>query len=131
MNSLNRAIKAAFDSSGNNKEVNKAYVEFIKANFIIPIENNSHSEDPKVLFLQEDEKVILPVFTEMTYLDAWANSIKHKIELLKLSGVDLLKGIGDDVSVGLDIGSEYYKEFYPAEIARMRSLILKFFKQDN
>lgn len=128
MNSLNVAIKDALESSGNTKEANKAYLEFIKANFIIPIEQNNHEDNPEVLFLQDKDNVFLPVFTEISYLDAWAVEISSTIKLLKLSGVDLLKGIGENVTVCLDIGSETYKEFNPAELARMRSMVLKLFK---
>ena len=127
MNSLNSAIKDALGSSGNLKEANKAYLEFIKANFIIPVEKNADDENPKVLFLQDDNNLFLPVFTEMNYLDAWAAEINKEISLLKLSGVDLLKGLGENVTVCLDIGSDLYKEFNPSEIARMRSMVLKFF----
>lgn len=127
MNSLNSAIKEAYKTSGNLKEANKAYLEFIKANFIIPIEQNADSDNPTVLFLQENDNCFLPVFTEMDYLNTWASEISKEIQLLKLSGVDLLKGIGDNVTVCLDIGSDVYKEFNPAEIARMRSMVLKFF----
>lgn len=129
MNSLNIAVKDALASKGNTKEANKAYLEFIKANFIIPIEKEGkEEEEPKVLFLQEDDHFFLPVFTDLSYLDAWAKEISYDIKLLKLSGVDLLKGIGDQVTVCLDIGSDCYKAFAPAEIARMKSLVLKFFK---
>lgn len=128
MNALNSAIQEAFKSSGNLKEANKAYLEFIKANFIIPIENNSDSENPEVLFLQENANVFLPVFTEIDYLHDWAADISKEIKLLKLSGVDLLKGLGDEVTVCLDIGSAGFKEFNPSEIARMKSMVLKFFK---
>ncbi|KTC82189.1 SseB family protein [Legionella cherrii] len=128
MNALNHAIKEALNAAGNNKEANKAYLEFIKANFIIPIEKNSDDNQPKVLFLQEQEHVFLPVFSEMSYLDAWAVDIATDIKLLKLSGVDLLKGLGENVTVCLNIGSDIYKEFNPSETARMRSMVLKFFK---
>lgn len=127
MNSLNSAIKNALESSGNLKEANKAYLEFIKANFIIPIEQNAEDDDPLVLFLHDNDNLFLPVFTEMNYLDAWASEISTKIKLLKLSGVDLLKGLGENVTVCLDIGTDLYKEFNPSEIARMRSMVLKFF----
>lgn len=131
MNSLNKAVKAALEVNGNLKEANKAYLEFIKANFIIPVEQtDTENEEPKVLFLQEGKNVFLPVFTDMAFLNAWAGEISKNIQLLKLSGVDLLKGIGDEVTVCLDIGSDAYKEFNPSEIARMRSMVLKFFK-DN
>ncbi|HAT8209325.1 TPA: SseB family protein, partial [Legionella pneumophila] len=115
-------------SSGSSKEANKVYLEFIKANFIIPIESNSDDNDPRVLFLEENNTVFLPVFTDMKYLDTWAKEISPHIKLLKLSGVDLLKGLGEQVTVCLDIGSELYKEFNPSEIERMRSMVLKLFK---
>ncbi|KTD66592.1 putative Fe-S center protein [Legionella santicrucis] len=128
MNALNLAIKEALLSAGNTKEANKAYLEFIKANFIIPIEQGTENE-PKVLFLQENGQIFLPVFTEISYLNSWASEIAEEIKLLKLSGVDLLKGLGDNVTVCLNIGSEIYKEFNPSEITRMRSIVLKLFKK--
>lgn len=128
MNPLNKAIKDAIASEGNNKEANKAYLEFIKANFIIPVEQDGAEDEPRVLFLQEQNHIFLPVFTEKVVLDAWAKDITQEIKLLKLSGVDLLKGLGDEVTVCVDIGSDGYKEFNPAETARMRSMVLKLFK---
>lgn len=128
MNSLHLAIKDAIAAAGNNKEANKAYLEFIKANFIIPVEQQAPNDEPKVLFLQDNNQVFLPVFTEMDYLSAWAAEISQNIQLLKLSAVDLLKGLGENVTVCLDIGTEGYKEFNPAETARMRSMVLKLFK---
>ena len=128
MNALDHAIKEALNSAGNTKEANKAYLEFIKANFIIPVEQDAEEEQPRVLFLQDNGAIFLPVFTEMSYLDAWASDVAQKINLLKVSGVDLLKGIGDNITVCLNIGSDTYKEFNPSETARMRSMVLKFFK---
>ena len=131
MNSLNTAVQEALDAQGNQKEANKAYLEFIKANFIVPIEEQNvteANEEPRVLFLQEGNHVFLPVFTEKNDLDVWAKDIAQNIQVLKLSGVDLLKGIGDHITVCLNIGSTYYKEFNPSELARMRSMVLKFFK---
>ncbi len=128
MNELEIAIEKAIISQGSNTEANKAYLEFIKANFIIPIEKTSSNDSPVVLYLEENGQVFLPVFTSMTYFDEWAKDIKDDIQLLKLSGVDLLKGIGEQVIVCLNIGSDVYKEFNPAELARMRSMVLKLFK---
>src|SRR3990167_7090477 len=127
MNSLEAAIKKALDLSGSTNEANKVYLEFIKANFMIPINKFSDPEKPEVLFLVENEHTFLPVFTDKKYLDQWAFDIKEDIELLKLSGVDLLKGVGDKVIICLNIGSTIYKEFNIAEIERMRSLVLKVF----
>lgn len=127
MNALDQAIEQALLTEGSNKEANKAYLEFIKANFIIPVEKGT-AEEPIVLYLEENEQVFLPVFTQMEFFDAWAFDISDSIEVLKLSGVDLLKGIGESVIVSLNIGTKLYKEFNPAELARMRSMVLKLFK---
>ena len=129
MNALEKAIEQALLTEGSNKEANKAYLEFIKANFIIPVEKSVLSEEePRVLYLEENDQVFLPVFTQMAYFDTWASDISDSIQLLKLSGVDLLKGIGEHVIVSLNIGTTQYKEFNPAELARMRSMVLKLFK---
>lgn len=128
MNALELAIQEAFNHPEEPPITNKVYLEFIKANFIVPIERTSAEDAPEVLFFQENNQLFLPVFTEMAHLDQWATEISDRIKLLKLSGVDLLKGIGDDVTVCLDIGARTYKEFNPAELARMRSMVLKLFK---
>lgn len=128
MNALSLAVTQALENEGKTQEANKAYLEFIKANFIIPIEKNLADSSPQVLFLKENDQLFLPVFSDMQWLDSWAFEIKDDIQVLKLSGVDLLKGIGDEVTVCLDIGCKHYKEFNASEIARMRSMVLKFFK---
>lgn len=127
MNELEKAIEQALLTEGSNKEANKAYLEFIKANFIIPIEKNAPEDEPRVLYLEENNQVFLPVFSSMDYFDQWASDISDAVQLLKLSGVDLLKGISEQVIVSLNIGSKLYKEFNPSELARMRSMVLKLF----
>ena len=126
MNSLEEAIKKTFDLSGSTAEANKAYLEFIKANFVVPVDKNSSDEEPEVLYLEEGSHIFLPVFTTKEHFESWAQEICEQVKVLILTGVDLLKSIGDGVTVSLNIGSPHYKEFNPAEIARMRSMVLKF-----
>ena len=128
---LEEAIKTALHHGGEMQAANKAYLEFIKANFMVPTQMNIEpikTITPEVLFLQEGEHTFLPVFTTMNYLSIWAYEISDQINVLHLSGVDLLKGLGDKITVCLNIGTPYYKEFNPSEIARMRSIVLKLFK---
>lgn len=127
MNALELAVRAAIDAEGERNKANKAYLEFIKANFIVPIERNTPETGAQVLFLEEADEIFLPVFSSEFYLDAWVEPVKAKIDILKLSGVDLLKGIGENVTVALNIGSDCYKLFNPAEIDRMRGMVLKIF----
>lgn len=125
---LEQAIINALRAEGKSQEANKAYLEFIKANFLVPIEKNETEDEPKVLYLEENEETFLPVFSNRDALEQWAQPIADKISLLTLSGVDLLKGIGDHVTVCLNIGSAHFKAFNPQEIARMKGIVLKFFK---
>lgn len=128
MNALELAIKSAINTEGGAHEANKAYLEFMKANFIIPIEQTLKDTEPVVLYLHEQEETYLPVFSNMAYFDDWANDIREQVQLLKLSGVDLLKGIGDNITICLNPGSPVYKAFNPAELARLKSMVLKLFK---
>lgn len=128
MSSLERAILDALAANGESVAANRAYLEFTKANFIIPIRRESAPDAPEVLFLTENNEHFLPVFTSMEYLDTWAAEIAAEISILRLSGVDLLKGIGDQVHVCLDPPTPHGKVFSPAEIARMKGIVLKFFQ---
>ena len=128
MNALEKAVASAINSKGDTTHANKAYLEFIKANLIIPVEKNPKSEEPEVLFLTTSDKVFLPVFSSMQHFDNWAYEIKDEINLLKLSGVDFLKGIQENIIVALNPGADIYKEFNPSEIARMRSMVIKIFQ---
>ena len=130
MNALETAIQQALLANGNSQEANKAYLEFIKANFIIPVEKKPRHDEPEVLYLKENDHYFLPTFTSRSYFDDWAIDIKDDIHVLTLSGVDLLKGSGENVTVSLNIGSALYKEFNPSELARMRSMVIKLFKND-
>lgn len=127
MSPLEDAIRASYLNPEKNSTVNKAYLEFTKANFWVPVLQNT--EEPEVLRLECDNNIFLPVFSEKNYFHNWADEIKDSIEILHLTGVDLLKGVGDDVIIALNINTPYYKEFNPGEIARMRSIIIKIFKK--
>ncbi|OGV29141.1 MAG: Fe-S center protein [Legionellales bacterium RIFCSPHIGHO2_12_FULL_35_11] len=128
MNALEKSLENAIENNGESTAANKAYLEFIKANFIIPVEKDSKSGEPEVLYLNDNNHTFLPVFSSQNFLDKWAREISDKIKILQLSGVDLLKGIGENIIVCLNPGSQLYKEFNPAELARMRSMVLKIFK---
>ena len=99
MNDIELAIQNALASEGQNECANKAYLEFIKANFIIPIDKASSEDNPQVLFYPSEHHVFMPVFTNLDYLQQWAHDIQDSIATLHLSGVNLLQGIGDDVSL--------------------------------
>lgn len=129
MSALINAIKSAYQACDNTQNINKVHLEFLKANFILPIEKGSANE-PRVLFLNQGEHRFLPLFSEQALLDNWAEEIKEQIDLLHLTGVNLLKGLGNDVFVCLNPGDEYYKEFHPQELTKLKTIVAKFFNHD-
>ena len=128
MNTLETAIQAALAHKGEDSpSVNKAYLEFLKANFIIPIE--AQSAEPQVLFLQDAQGTFLPVFSEESIFLSWGAEVAPDIARLVVSGVDLLAGLGDNVSILLNIGAPSYKVFNPMELARLRNMAQKIFRK--
>lgn len=128
MSAIVTALLDAILHPNDTKRINKAYLEVIKANFIVPVELVGEGEEPRVLFLHESEGIFLPVFTDDIYLDGWAKGIAEHINVLRMSGIDLLKGLGNDVSVCLDIGAPHFKIFYPPEMNRLKSMVSKIFQ---
>jgi hypothetical protein len=125
MNEIELAVHRALESQGDTEDANQAYLAFMKANFFIPIEKETFSDDPKVLFFSTDHQVFLPIFSRREYLDAWAKDIQNEIAILHLTGVNLLNGVEDQVTLCFNIGTPLYKEFNPGELARMRSMLIK------
>lgn len=125
MNDIELAVHLALESKGASIDANKAYLAFMKANFFIPIEKESVADDPKVLFLSTNNQSFLPIFSRREYIDLWAKDIQDDIAVLHLTGVNLLNGVGDDVTLCFNIGTPLYKEFNPGELARMRSMLIK------
>jgi hypothetical protein len=125
MNQFEQALQKAIETQGQTEEANKAYLEFIKANFIVPIDKASADDNPEVLYFMTDDHAFLPVFSDIDYCHNWASEIQDSIKILHLTGVNLLQGIGEHVTVSCNLGTTLYKEFNPSELARMRSMILK------
>ncbi|MDP3560111.1 MAG: SseB family protein [Legionellaceae bacterium] len=128
MSTLEHAVAYALQHPDDSRAIDKAYLEFIKANFMIPIHAHSAEDAPEVLYLEENGIQYLPAFTNTDTLDVWAKDIAKQIKILRLTGVNLLKGVGEHVAVCLNLGDSASKIFHPEEIARMKSLIIKFWK---
>lgn len=125
MNDIESAIQNALQSQGSQADANKAYLAFMKANFFVPIEKKTKDEEPQVLFLTQGEQTFMPVFSQREYLHLWAKDVEAHVEVLHLTGVNLLSGVGDKVTICFNIGTPLYKEFNPGELARMRSMLIK------
>jgi hypothetical protein len=123
--SIEEAILAAIEAQGEQKIANHAYFNFLKSKLYIPVEKNSLDQEPKVLFLEENDHIFLPVFSDPLYLQEWAGSELHLIDIFELSGIELLKGLGSHVTVAFNPGQTSYKEFNPEEIEKLKTMVVK------
>lgn len=123
-NPLEELIEDAIRSNGDQTKVNQAYFGFLKSILLLPIEQGS-DEDPKVLFLHEDEQIVLTVFSQQKYLSAWASDEIHKISVYELKGSELISGLGDNVTMALNPGTSSYKLFNPEEILQLKTIVSK------
>ena len=121
---LEKTILQTIAANGDSKLANHAYFTFLKSDVYLPIEKGT-SEEPRVLFLEQNEHVFLPVFSDQQYLSQWAGDEFDKIDLYSLSGIELLKGLGDDVTLAFNPGTPSYKEFNPEEINKLKTMVVK------
>ncbi len=64
----------------------------------------------------EEAGVFYLFFTDISYVHDWGVDILNEIEPLHIKGFNLLTGIGEQVTICLNIGSSIYKEFSHEEI---------------
>lgn len=124
---LEQAIESAIAKEGEQTVATQAYMQFLKSQLLMPIENpdNHVDDEPRVLFLETDNQVFLPVFSQLEYLKEWAKDDFDKIGTFQLSGIELLKGLGVNVTVALNPGAPSYKEFNPEEIEKLKTMVMK------
>jgi SseB protein N-terminal domain len=122
--SLEDAISKALAEEGQEGAATKAYFTFLRSALLLPIEKGS-GEEPRVLFLEEDEYIFLPVFSQKELLIVWAAESLAQIDMYELSGIELLSGLGDNVTIALNPGSSTYKEFNPEEVLKLKTMVTK------
>lgn len=121
---LEQAILEALARQGDDDTATKAYFAFLKARHFLPIEKGS-GDDPKVLFLQDNDKVLLPIFSCQEYMHVWAGEHLSQIDIYELSANELLSGLGEEVTLVFNPGMSSYKEFNPEEILKLKTMIAK------
>ncbi|NDC31751.1 MAG: SseB family protein, partial [Bacteroidetes bacterium] len=82
-------------------------------------------DEPRVLFLESDEYVFLPIFSQKIFLIEWAAESMSRIDIYELSAIELLAGLGEHVTVALNPGTATYKEFNPEEILKLKTMVTK------
>jgi hypothetical protein len=126
MTELDTAIAAAFKSEGKQEEVNRVYLLLLKSSLFIPIEKDYQSteEEPfRPLFAQIDNQFFMLAFDTLERLQTWAGNHYNDLGYIELSGRDVIAGISDQAFLGLNYGSDFYKEFSPEEVKRLKAIV--------
>ena len=55
----------------------------------------------------------------------WAQNEMNKMAYVELSGHDMIVGMNENVYLALNVGTEFYKEFSPDEIKRIKIIVSK------
>lgn len=132
MTTLDKTISDAFLSEGQQAAVNKVYLTLLKTTLFLPVkqdtqqnaEQNKNLDEPFTpLFAKIDEKYFLMAFDQLQRLEAWAGEHRDQMGYVELSGKYLIQGINEEkVYLGLNTGTECYKEFSPDEIKRLKTV---------
>jgi hypothetical protein len=134
MTELDKLIAAAYASEGKQDDVNKVYLTFLRSALLIPVEKipegqvvnldpESEEEPFKPLFAKVDDNFFMLVFDQVERLRSWAGEQIDLIDYVEISGRDIIAGLNDQVFLGLNLGEEFYKEFSPAEIKQLKSIV--------
>lgn len=127
MTELDKLLKNTYQSQGQQNQVNKFYAAFFRTELFLPTQKNpTHEEEPFTpLYTKYKTHHFMLVFDTLERLQTWAGEHAKDIHYVNIKGIDLLKGIGMNVYLGLNFGTEYYKEFAPDEVQRLKTVISK------
>jgi hypothetical protein len=131
MTELDQVIAAAFASEGKQEDVNKVYLALLRAVLFLPVQKIDPQAiqadidaDPfKPLFAKIDDNYFILAFDTVDRLTAWAGDQMDHINYVEISGHDVVKGINDQVFLCLNYGTDFYKEFTPDEVKRLKTIV--------
>jgi hypothetical protein len=130
MTLLDDLIATAFKSEGKQEDVNKVYLALLKTSLFVPVQKSTQGvtseQEPFIpLFTKVENNYFMVVFDNHDRLMGWAGDHYPKMDYVELSGRDVIAGINENVYLCLNVGTDYYKEFSPEEIKRLKMIVSK------
>jgi len=132
MTELDQVIATAYSDSTNLEKTNKVYQVFLRSLLYVPIEQleeeqASSTDEQQVLPLiaNYDGNYFMVAFDTQERLQQWAGEQYTTIASVQISGRDLIDGITNELHLCLNVGCAYYKEFFPDEVRRLKTVIFK------
>lgn len=124
---LDSLLKTAYELEGSTDAVNKFYVRLFRANLYLPVTLHSEKDDEPFtpLHIKQDDHFFIPVFDSLVRLQDWAAEQHEKIDHVEITGEAVIRGLGRKAYLCLNVGTPFYKEFSPEEIARLKLTLAK------
>ena len=127
MTELDEAVQAAFTSNGGQTEANKVYLALLRTLLYVPVEKSpvfvSSDEPFRPLFANVNGNFFMLMFDSQERLANWAGEHYAEMNYVEISGRDVVTGVGEQVFLGLNLGTEFYKEFSPDEVKRLKTIV--------
>jgi hypothetical protein len=121
--------KSLIAAQQDNSKANDFYNLFLNTDVYIPtrdmpekdtVSRAEEGEKFTPVIIDRGGKKYLPIFDTLERLQAWAN---RSIGYVRISTHALLRGIGNDIHIVLNIGTDYYKEFVSEELKMLREAV--------
>lgn len=129
MTELDQTIANAFNSEGKQDDVNKVYLLLLRTPLFVPVKKEyakrTDDEPFTPLFGSINDQIFMLAFDTVEKLHAWAGDAAADLDYVELIGRDVIAGIGETVYLGLNPSTDYYKEFSPDEIKRLKTIVSK------
>lgn len=127
MTELDTLMAKALESEGNDAEANKFYTALFRTRLFMPATLQDDEEEPFApIYLQDGENYFIPAFDQLERLSAWAADEFEKLDYVEIDGADVIRCVGtENVFLSLNPGTEFYKEFRPDEVHRLKMMIGK------
>lgn len=126
---LDELLSKAIESQGNEVEANKFYTTFLRSTMYVPIEKIEDesiidSEEPfRPLFLSHEQHVFMLCFDTLERLKTWSGDYFSEMGYVCLLGRDIIRNIGMRVYLSFNYATEFYKEFAPDEIEKLKQVV--------
>lgn len=127
MSELDQLVDAAIVSEGNEAEVNKFYTVFFRTTLYMPAYAQDDEDEPfRPLFMQDGDKYFISVFDSLERLTTWLADEYDDLSYIEIQGSDVIRCIGEQqVYLSLNPSTDFYKEFSPEEIQRLKFMLAK------
>lgn len=125
MTELDQLISKAYASQGETPDVNKVYLAVLRTLFYLPVAKgiNENSDEPfRPLFTKVSGQYFVLAFDTYERLQVWAGEQFSQMSYVEISGKDLVSGLNENVYFCINYGTEFYKEFSPDELKRLKMI---------